>query len=99
MAATVISISAIGTRGSAAGKLFMARPDASGRYVLNRKRPSSSGAPTNRAVNKVYAVTLDQAVDLLSTNDYLVNLVSEDGTRALREFKRVQIKRAAPTSV
>ena len=93
MTGTVLSITAIGTRGDAAGKTFIARPDSSGRYVLNRKRPSTSGSPTNKAVNKVFAASLDQAADLLATNDYLINLVSADGKRALRQHSKVQIKR------
>jgi hypothetical protein len=90
----VISITAMGTRGDAAGRVFSAKPDASGRYVLNRKRPSASTFPTNRAVNKVYATSLDQAADLLSTGDYLINLVSADGSRALRQLKSVKVNRA-----
>jgi hypothetical protein len=93
MAGTVKSITALGTRGDAAGKVFSAKPDRSGRFVLNRKRPSGSSAPTNMAANKVYASTLCEAADLLATNDYLINLVSAEGKRALREFGKVRIER------
>lgn len=92
MTATVFSISAIGTRGAAKGKLFVAKPDASGRYVLNRKKASSSINPTNKAVNKVFARSLAEAAELLATDDYLINLVSPEGKRALREFRKVRIQ-------
>ena len=93
MNGTVVGITAIGTRGKAEGKIFSAKKDSSGRYVLNRKKPSSSGSPTNKAVNKVYVSSLNQAADLLATNDYLINLVSTDGKRALRQYAKVKIKR------
>lgn len=92
MADTVIRISAVGTRGNAAGKTFEAKPDASGRFVLNRKKPSGSTTPTNLAVNKVFAASLTEAAELLATDDYLINLVASDGTRALRELKKVRIE-------
>jgi hypothetical protein len=89
---TVISISAIGTSGDAKGKLFVAKPDSSGRYVLNLKKPSNSVDPTNKAANKVFAASLTEAAQLLATDDYLINLVSSDGKRGLREFKKVRIE-------
>ena len=92
MTETVINISAIGTRGDARGKVFVAKPDSSGRYVLNHKKASSSTHPTNKAVNKVFATSLTEAARLLETDDYLINLVSSDGKRALREFKKVRIE-------
>lgn len=92
MPTLVKSISAVGTRGEAKGKLFFAKPDASGQYVLNRKMPSSSGAPTNHATNKVYAASLDEAARLLKTNDYLINVTSLEGIRALRQLSKVQIE-------
>lgn len=92
MSQSVIKISAVGTRGDAKGKLFVAKTDSSGRYVLNRKKPSGSPDPTNKAVNKVYAANLSEAARLLKTNDYLIHLVASDGTRALREFKKVRIE-------
>jgi hypothetical protein len=89
---TVTKISAIGTRGKAKGKLFVAKKDSSGRYVLNKKTSSNSIDPTNKAVNKIFASSLTEAANLLETNDYLINLVDEEGTRALREFKKVKIE-------
>lgn len=93
MPMTISKISAIGTRGQAKGKLFIASPDSSGRFVLNRKQPASAANPTNRAVNKVYAETLDQAAALLATDEFLINLVSENGKRALREYGKVLISK------
>jgi hypothetical protein len=46
------------------------------------------------AASKVYANTLDQAVRLLATDEYLINLTSQDGARALREYKKVKVERA-----
>ena len=92
----VIRISAVGTRGDAKGKLFAAKPDSLGRYVLNRKTSSpGQGNTTNRAKSKVFAASLTEAAELLSSNQFLINLVSEDGKRALREFKKVRVERAA----
>lgn len=92
MSEPVAKISAVGTRGDAKGKSFVAKPDPSGRYVLNRKTSSGSKEPTNKAVNKVYVENLTDAARLLATNDYLINLVAADGTRALRQFKMVRIE-------
>jgi hypothetical protein len=89
---TVISITAIGTSGDAQGKKFVAKPDSSGRFVLNRKKPSGSAKSTNMATNKVFAANLTEAAQLLRTDDYLINLVASDGTRALRELKKVRIE-------
>lgn len=94
MTKTVTKISAIGTRGKVTGKIFVAKTDSSGRYVLNKKTSSSSIDPTNKAVNKVFASSLTEAANLLATDDYLINLVDEEGTRALREFKKVKIEYA-----
>jgi hypothetical protein len=89
---SVKSISAIGTRGEAKGKVFLAKKDALGRFVLNRKASSpGKGNTTNRAENKVYAEDLAEVASLLKTDDYLINLVSDDGKRALRELKKVTI--------
>ena len=95
MSKKVIQISAIGTRGDAKWKVFTAKRDSSGRYVLNKKT-SSPGEKntTNRAENKVYVSDLSEAADLLATNEHLINLVSSDGKRALREFKKVKIEYA-----
>jgi hypothetical protein len=90
----VAKISAIGTRGDAKGKVFVAKKDSSGRYVLNKKTSSNSINPTNKAVNKVFVSSLTEAAKLLATEDYLINLVDEEGKRALREFKKVKIEYA-----
>lgn len=89
----VFSITAIGTRGDAKGKLFTAKTDAQGRYVLNKKTSTTSERnTTNRAKNKIYVSNLNEAFTLLQTNEYLINLVSADGKRALREYKKVKIE-------
>ncbi len=94
MATKVKSITALGTRGSVKDALFSAKTDSQGRYVLNKKSQSpSKGNTTNKAVNKVYATTLCEAANLLETDNYLINLVTSDGSRALREFKKVNIER------
>ena len=88
----VKKISAIGTRGDAKNVEFIAKPDRSGRYVLNKKSSSpAAGNNTNQALNKVYVDTLSEAAAMLATNDYLINLVSPDGKRALRVFSKVSI--------
>jgi len=88
----VQKISAIGTRGNAKNVEFVAKPDRSGRYVLNKKSSSPvAGNNTNKSSNKVYAGTLSEAAAMLATNDYLINLVSPDGKRALRMFSKVCI--------
>jgi len=89
----VISITAVGTRGNAKGKLFTAKTDSQGRYALNEKTSSPmQGNTTNRAKNKVYASTLNDALSLLQTEEYLINLVSAHGKRALREYKKINIE-------
>lgn len=93
MTGKVVRISAIGTRGSVLGEVFEARPDSSGRYVLNRKEPSGSIPATNMADSKVFAADLTDAARLLETNEYLINLVGPGGKRALRELKKVCIER------
>ncbi|MEL0630323.1 hypothetical protein [Psychromonas aquatilis] len=94
MTVKVKSITAIGTRGSVKGKLFVAKTDSQGRYVLNKKASSPvKGNKTNRAINKVYVSSLCEAADLLATENYLINLISPEGSRALREFKKVKIER------
>jgi len=86
---TIKAITAFGTRGLE-DVLFIAKPDRTGRYVLNKKQPSNAKHPTNKAVNKVYASTLDEAATLLRTDDYLINLIGPDGKRALRELRKVR---------
>ncbi len=93
MTARVVRISAVGTRGDACGKLFIAKPDPSGRYVLNKKAATHSSNPTNKAVNKVYVTTLDEAARLLETDAHLINVVAANGTRALRALSKVTIQR------
>jgi len=91
----VLKITAIGTRGDAKGKVFSAKIDSRGRYVLNEKTVSpTEGNRTNLAANKIYVTDLDEAANLLKTDDYLINLVSADGKRALRELKKVNIEYA-----
>ena len=93
MTCKVIRISATGTSGSALGKIFEAKPDSLGRYVLNRKKPTGI-ITTNMAASKVFAADLTEAAKLLETDEYLINLVGPEGKRALREFKKVRIERA-----
>jgi len=88
----VTKISALGTRGEAKDVEFIAKPDGSGRYVLNRKSASpTAGNKTNKAENKVYVDTLSEAATKLATNEYLINLVPPSGKRALRMFSKVAI--------
>lgn len=88
----VKKISALGTRGSAKGIEFIAKENRSGKYILNKKSTSpSKGNTTNKAENKISVSTLTEAANLLSTNEYLINLISSDGKRALREYKKVKI--------
>lgn len=96
MTPKVIKISTIGTRGKVKGKVFIAKKDSSGQYVLNKKTPSNSINPTNKAVNKEFELSLTEAAKRLATDDYVINLVTEDGTpgRALRSFKNVHIEYA-----
>ena len=84
-------ISAIGTRGKAKGREFVAKPDSQNRFVLNKKKASTSKLSTNMAASKVYASTLDEAYRLLETDQYLINLVCPLGTRALRELAKVSV--------
>lgn len=84
-------IYATGTRGDAAGKEFSAKPNKDGKYVLNKKKPSASKTATNMAASKVYVDTLDEAYDLLKTEQYLINLVCALGSRALRKYDAVKV--------
>lgn len=93
MTSRVIRISAVGSRGSVLGKIFEAKPE-SGRYGLNRKKPSGSNPATNTAASKVFAASLTEAARLLETDEYLINLVDPGGTRALCELKKFRIERA-----
>ena len=94
MKGKVKRISATGTGGAALGNMFIAKPNKSGQFVLNRKnRVPVKGKPTNHAANKVYVNTLDEAAELLATDEFLIHLVSDDSTRALREHKKVRVER------
>jgi|GEM_PF-1787945 len=74
--------------------LFTAKHDRSGRYVLNRKNSSpTAGNTTNRAENKVYAATLREAAELLESGEFLINVVTENGVRALRSYRSVVVER------
>ena len=85
----VAKISAVGTRGRAAGLEFVAKQNRNGKYVLNRKVPSTSATMTNYSVNKVYVDTLNQAWDLLQKDGHLINLIGPTG-RALRNVRSVK---------
>ncbi len=75
--------------------LFTAKHDRYGRYVLNRKKSSpTDGNTTNRAENKVHATTLQEAAELLESGEFLINLVTDKGIRALRSYKSVTIVRS-----
>ncbi|MAC32063.1 MAG: hypothetical protein CME38_00470 [Haliea sp.] len=92
MTSKIISITAVGTRGDAKGQVFTAKRDRDRAYVLNRKVSApSEGNRTNRAVNKVRVDSLDEAYELLSTDQYLINLTGPGGKRALREFAKVVV--------
>lgn len=92
MSRLVKRLYAIGTRGLAKGKVFEAKRNTNNKYVLNRKNSSYSGDPTNKAVNKVEVNTLNEAYELLSKDEHLINLTDNNGNRALREFKKVKVE-------
>lgn len=93
MKTEIIKISAIGTRGKVKGQVFTAKPDSKGKFVLNKKVSNvTDGNTTNKAQNKVYVDTLSEAAELLESNEYLINLTTEGGVRALREYKKVCIE-------
>lgn len=88
----VVKISAIGTRGKVKGLEFVAKANAAGQYVLNKKVSSpTDGNSTNKARNKTFVNSLTEAANLLSTNNYLINLTCSEGSRALREYSKVTI--------
>jgi hypothetical protein len=82
-------IYALGTSGKVKGKKFKARKNNKGFYVLNKKSKEDGINTTNRAKNIVLVETLEDALNLLKTNDYLINLVCDDNTRALREHAKI----------
>ncbi len=96
---SVTKISAVGTRGKANGVLFVAKRDSTGHYILNKKMPANSRNPTNNAVNKVSVSSLDEAAKRLKTGEYLINLVDEDGNRALRALNKIKIECSPECSV
>lgn len=93
MRGKVKRINALGTRGKALGDVFVAKPNKSGQFVLNRKNSvTAGGSPTNFAINKVFVSTLNEAAKLLATDEFLIHLVSDKNRRALREYKKVKIE-------
>lgn len=84
-------IYSFGTRGKVKGKRFKAKKNSKGFYVLNKKAKEDRVHTTNRSKNIVLVETLEDALNLLKTNDYLINLVCEDNTRALREHSKILI--------
>tara|TARA_E500000305_G_C4029253_1_gene243896 strand:- start:11321 stop:11611 length:291 start_codon:yes stop_codon:yes gene_type:complete len=96
MASTILSITAIGTRGDVKGEIFSAKRDKDGAYILNRKSSTpSAGNRTNLAASKVRVDSLDEAYEMLSTNEYLINLTGPGGVRALRQFSKVRAEFAS----
>ncbi|WP_036828209.1 hypothetical protein, partial [Photobacterium sanctipauli] len=89
----VSKIWAVGTGKKNNGREFTAKHDANKRYVLNKKIPTADkSSQTNYAENKVYVETLTEAANLLATNEYVINLTCEEGTRALRSYNKVIIE-------
>lgn len=90
----IIKISAVGTSGKVAGIEAIAKRDANGKFVLNRKKASTSSSNTNLAENKIYVDTLEEAYNYLQTNQFLINLIYPNGSRALRQLSRVEVEYA-----
>lgn len=88
-------IYAIGTSGKAKGITFEALQDSNGKYVLNKKVPSSASTKTNYAINKVLVDALDDAWNLMTDNEYLINLTSPRNTRALRKKSALKVEFAS----
>lgn len=91
----VTKIWAKGTRGKAKNKKFTAKPNREGFYVLNRKVAESTNNKTNHAKNKVYVSSLDDAWDLLKRDEHLINLVCDEGSRALRSKGNVLVEQCS----
>lgn len=85
-------IFAVGTSGKAEGVKFSAIHDSNGKYVLNKKVPSSSTTKTNFACNKVFVDTLDDAWALMADDNYLINLKSTHNGRALRKKSALKLE-------
>lgn len=92
---SVKRIWALGTDGVALNKEFEARKNKSGRYSLNTRfaKDCKPGTKPNQAVNKHQVNTLEEALDLLKTGNYSINLTGcEPGTgRALRIMEELKI--------
>lgn len=91
----ITKIWAKGTRGKAKDMEFCAKPNREGFYVLNRKVAGSTNNKTNHAKNKVYVSSLDEAWDLLKKDEHLINLVCDEGTRALRSKCNVLVEQGS----
>ncbi|MEG4582199.1 hypothetical protein QUA71_21675 [Microcoleus sp. MON1_C5] len=87
---------ALGTRGKVKNVEFEARRDSQGRYVLNHrhKLECEDGEGRNRAVNKQYMLSLDEAWDLLKTNLYVIHLTGCEprSSRSLRKPEELNIE-------
>lgn len=83
---------AFGTSGKAKGKIFEAKHNKNGFYVLNLKVGCGGVDSTNKALNKIEVRTLDKAYELLKEDKYLINLTDEFGSRALREYSKVKVE-------
>lgn len=89
---TVQRIWAYGTRGGAKGKLFEAKRNGNGMFVLHEKKTKTKNDATNLAHNKCEVASLNDAWRLLKTDDYQINLTCDElGTRALRCIKKVHV--------
>ncbi|WP_404397969.1 hypothetical protein [Idiomarina loihiensis] len=91
----VTKIWAKGTRGEAKNRKFTAKTNRDGFYVLNRKVSGSTNNKTNHAQNKVYVSSLDETWNLLKTDEYVINLVCDEGTRALRSKGNVLVEKVS----
>jgi hypothetical protein len=83
----VSKISAIGTGKINKGREFVAKPNVQGQFVLHRKSKQ-----TNLAENKILVASLTDAANLLATDEFVINLTCEQGTRALGSYGKVCIK-------
>lgn len=87
----VLNISAVCTQGKLKGEVFVAKPNRSGKFVLNIKAKPSDNTRTNFASNKVYVDSLCEAWALLQHDEHLINLVGPGGVRALRKLTSVDV--------
>lgn len=86
----VKSIWAMGTSGAVEGLTFYAKPNRSGKYVLNKKAVAGAKHATNKLQQKVYVDSLCEAWELLQHDKHLINLTGPSGERALRQKSAVQ---------